>query len=188
MNIYQKIRCALFPQKEEGSFFSTDENGRDLYFPYGKPGPSYYIPANQKDKLKKIVYSVMFTLAVLMPLTGLLNDPELSYRAYLFTASQILYGPVLIWIYFRLSRYTLTLKPAPYVARKFPFFCQILGILFIVQIATLYGFIYPHQFAPAFTTINIIWNSIYACLIAYVFFRFAAPWWRAKRNKKRRDH
>jgi hypothetical protein len=59
----------LQPDKELEVFhFQKDEEGKDVFYPWGCPGESYYINANQKKQLKNLIYFMRIFSIISIPI------------------------------------------------------------------------------------------------------------------------
>lgn len=109
------IRNILYGSKHEPKFFRKDEEGKDVFYPWGYPGESFYINEKQKRKTAIFCYifGFLFILFSMSPLFAASDYKIEIYTAFCLLTIVLIVFPLVYFCYM----YFLIKKLQPYIPK-----------------------------------------------------------------------
>lgn len=155
----------IFNAKKESQFFRTDENEKDIFYPWRYPGEAFYINLNQLKQIKKlfILFAALFILSCNL-LVIFRQDVFIFFCIYVLITTGF---PI---AYFCLVR-SLTKGLRPYMTETKEIPLSNLWLLFIVLFSQLFFTVWAITFyhnIPILIFSIILFSSIYCMVVVAI--------------------
>ncbi len=158
----------------EASYFQENEEGKDVFYPWGCSGDSYYIDGRQKKSLKFFLRFMVWLVLIFLPLIFLYF--ELSNKG-LFNSNWSVVTAITVFVFIYISGVCFLLKALGMYVQKVPARyknttnIQLFRLIFklgLLQLAILFvGFLYdPYDY--------FLWGAAGFTIIFYSVFTFFA--------------
>lgn len=149
------------------SFFFRNEEGKNLFYPWGYPGTGFYVDEKQKKRIVRFLYTISFSLIVLFIASDLASRYELID----------LYGKIIIlniawiafpaWYYYKIRIFTKDLVLNAVKIDKKPKIFYVLLFLLFIQFLNIISAIYAYAEAPALISLALLVQGLYSLILVY---------------------
>lgn len=150
------------------TFFSENESGQILFYPWGKPGLGYYVGNQKKKSIRTFLCIIAFSLVIyllIMHTTVKLNVINIETRGILNILAWAVF-PSCYWWY--VSKAIKPLKVQGFSSDKKPKIFYVLGFIMLVQMLTVAAGVCAYAHIPTIATIVMISHSLYFGVAVYL--------------------
>lgn len=159
----------LSASKQKSRFFRKDENGDEVFYPWGYPGEGFYVDEKQKRDIKIFLYliiSILFSGFVLWICTYQATNEDFNRTIFLFTVSLTIFPMSYILFTYRFCR---NLKPHISALRQIPLrnILTILLTIFFQFLFMIFG-VYLNQGNSLLIVIFILSGGIYCGILLFI--------------------